>query len=97
GSNETGQLIGQGTEINANQTPANQTQNADDASTQNEYSAFISALQNDGLFGDDNTKISVVDQRIVIDGHTLDLETSAKYIPLLNGATNIEIDFSDEE
>ncbi len=96
GSNESGQLIGQNSEIQV--APVSTTQvNADDLSTQNEYTAFISALENAGLFGEDNTKISVVGERIVIDGHTLDQEVSARYIPLLNGATNIEIDFSKEE
>lgn len=95
-SNESGQLIGQNSEIQV--APVSTTQvNADDLSTQNEYTAFISALENAGLFGEDNTKISVVGERIVIDGHTLDQEVSARYIPLLNGATNIEIDFSKEE
>jgi K(+)-stimulated pyrophosphate-energized sodium pump len=59
----------------------------------NEYSAFIAALEADGLFTGATTKISVVGDRIVIDGKTLDQSVSARYIPLLDGATNIEMEF----
>jgi K(+)-stimulated pyrophosphate-energized sodium pump len=58
-----------------------------------EYSAFLGALQTDGLFTTATTKISIVNDRIVIDGKTLDSTVSVKYIPLLNGATNIEMEF----
>jgi K(+)-stimulated pyrophosphate-energized sodium pump len=59
----------------------------------NEYSSFIAALEADGLFTDATTKISIVGDRIVIDGKTLDQAVSARYIPLLDGATNIEMEF----
>ncbi len=39
-------------------------------------------------------KISVVNDRIVIDDKTLDQAVSAKYIPLLGGVTNIEMEFN---
>jgi len=59
----------------------------------NKYSAFIAALQADGFFSSSSKKISVVNDRIVIDDRTLDPTISAKYIPLLGGETNIEIEF----
>jgi K(+)-stimulated pyrophosphate-energized sodium pump len=58
-----------------------------------QYSAFLAALQTDGLFTDATTKISIVNDRIVIDGKTIDSTVAAKYIPLLDGATNIEMEF----
>ena len=60
---------------------------------QQEYSAFLAALQADGLFSDATMKIAIVNDRIVIDGKTIDSLVSAKYVPLLGGATNIEIEF----
>jgi K(+)-stimulated pyrophosphate-energized sodium pump len=63
------------------------------ASQNQTYSAFISALQEDGFYNELTTKISVVNNRIVIDGKTLDADVSAKYIPLLKGETNMEIEF----
>lgn len=58
-----------------------------------EYSAFLDALQADGLFTDATQKISVVNQVIVIDGKTMDATTAAKYLPHLKGVTNIEMEF----
>ena len=58
-----------------------------------EYSAFLTALEADGLFTDETAKISIVNDKIVIDGKTLDDAVAAKYIPLLNGVTNIEMEF----
>lgn len=69
------------------QTPAvNETANQ-------EYNAFLAALEADGYYNNQTGKISVVGDRIVIDNVTLDSTTSAKYLPSLNGATNIEIEF----
>jgi K(+)-stimulated pyrophosphate-energized sodium pump len=64
------------------------------ANGDNQYSAFIAALQADGLFTSTSKKISVVNDRIVIDDKTLDQAVSAKYIPLLGGVTNIEMEFN---
>jgi len=58
-----------------------------------EYSAFLAALQADGLYTDASRKISVVNDRIIIDGKTMDQAVSAKYVALLGGATNIEMEF----
>ncbi len=58
-----------------------------------EYNAFLNALREDGLFTDATTKISVVNDRIVIDGTTLDAAVAAKYLPTLQGVTNIEMEF----
>ena len=58
-----------------------------------EYSAFLDALQADGLFTDATQKISVVNDVIVIDGKTMDATTAAKYLPHLKGVTNIEMEF----
>ena len=69
-------------------------QAAPSPSTDNQYSAFIAALQADGLFTSTSKKISVVNDRIVIDDKTLDQAVSAKYIPLLGGVTNIEMEFN---
>nr|MDQ3017981.1 hypothetical protein [Bacteroidota bacterium] len=67
---------------------------ADD--TVNDYSAFLSALETDGYFTDETATISVVGNRVVIDSKPLDEDVSNKYIPLLNGMTNIELDFTEE-
>jgi K(+)-stimulated pyrophosphate-energized sodium pump len=69
-------------------------QAAPSPTTNNQYSAFIAALQADGLFTSTSKKISVVNDRIVIDDKTLDQAVSAKYIPLLGGVTNIEMEFN---
>mgnify|MGYP002351698120 CR=1 FL=1 len=58
-----------------------------------EYTAFLDALRADGLFTDATAKISVVNDRIVIDGITLDAAVAAKYLPTLQGVTNIEMQF----
>ena len=74
------------------ETPAPQA--TPQANEDNQYSAFIAALQADGLFNSSSKKISVVNERIVIDDKTLDTLVSAKYIPLLGGVTNIVIEFN---
>jgi len=58
-----------------------------------EYSAFLDALQADGLLTDATQKISMVNDVIVIDGKTMDATTAAKYLPHLKGVTNIEMEF----
>jgi len=58
-----------------------------------EYSSFLNALKADGLFTDATTKISIVNDKIVIDGKTLEDAVAAKYLPLLDGVTNIEMEF----
>jgi K(+)-stimulated pyrophosphate-energized sodium pump len=58
-----------------------------------EYTAFLEALEKDGLYTNQTRKISVVGNRIIIDNTSLDETTSAKYLPLLDGATNIELEF----
>jgi K(+)-stimulated pyrophosphate-energized sodium pump len=74
-------------------TPGTASATTPVAGEDQQYSAFISALQADGLFTDATAKIAVVSDRIVIDGKTLDQTIAAKYIPLLNGVTNIEMEF----
>lgn len=59
------------------------------------YAAFISALQEDGLYDNETQKISVTGNEIIIDGETLDSSSSARYIALLDGETNIELDFTE--
>lgn len=66
---------------------------ADGMGQNQEYSAFLDALQADGLFTDATQKISVVNDVIVIDGKTMDATTAAKYLPHLKGVTNIEMEF----
>ncbi len=58
-----------------------------------EFTAFIAALEEDGLYSETTSKISVVDQRIIIDGTTLDTDVASKYLDLLKGETNIELEF----
>lgn len=88
GTDTTGHDVGSAVQTETTTTPAT------DASSENqEYSAFLAALQADGLFSDATMKIAIVNDRIVIDGKTIDSLVSAKYVPLLGGATNIEIEF----
>ncbi len=88
GTTSDGQNLGSSTQMESTtpKAPAAMGENA-------EYSAFLAALQADGLFTGDSKKISVVNDRIVIDGKTLDQAVSAKYTPLLGGVTNIEMEF----
>jgi K(+)-stimulated pyrophosphate-energized sodium pump len=69
----------------------------DDATTKvqenTQYSSFLALLQQNGLYTESTKKISIVNDRIVIDGKTLGADESAMYMPLLNGATNIEFEF----
>ena len=82
-----------GHDVGATQTETTTTPSTDASSENQEYSAFLAALQADGLFTDATMKISIVSDRIVIDGKTIDSLVSAKYVPLLGGATNIEMEF----
>lgn len=59
-----------------------------------EFTAFISALEEDGLYNETTSKISVVDNRIIIDGTTLDTDVASKYLGFLKGETNIELEFN---
>ncbi len=82
-------MIGQQPAIENQAMPA-----AGEAVAENaQYNAFLSALEKDGLYSSATAKISIVGDRIVIDGKSLDPATSAKYLPLLDGATNFEIEF----
>jgi K(+)-stimulated pyrophosphate-energized sodium pump len=72
----------------AAQTEMRVTVNAD-------YTAFLDALQADGLYSANTRSISVANGGIVIDGVTLTPEQSAKFTPMLNGANNIEINFTN--
>jgi K(+)-stimulated pyrophosphate-energized sodium pump len=82
-----------GHDLGTIQTETTTTPTTDASSENQEYSAFLAALQADGLFTDATMKISIVSDRIVIDGKTIDSLVSAKYVPLLGGATNIEMEF----
>ena len=66
---------------------------ADAAAENAEYAPFLNALAADGLYNDKTQKISLVGDHIVIDNSTLDSATSAKYLPLMKGVTNIELEF----
>ena len=87
-TSNTDHMIGDNTptEMQQQAPAANETANQ-------EYNAFLTALEADGLYTNQTGKISVVGDRIVIDNVTLDSTTSAKYLPSLNGVTNIEIEF----
>lgn len=60
-----------------------------------QYSAFLAALEQEGHFDPDVTKkITVVGQRIIIDGTSLAPDVSARFTPLLEGMSNFEIEFN---
>jgi hypothetical protein len=63
------------------------------ANDNTQYTPFLEALEKDGLYTNQTKKISLVGSHIVIDNSTLDSITSAKYLPLMNGVTNIEMEF----
>jgi K(+)-stimulated pyrophosphate-energized sodium pump len=83
------QLIGDKTKIEST-SGQSATVAANDNS---QYTPFLSALEKDGLYTSSTRKISLVGDHIVIDNSTLDPATSAKYLPLMNGVTNIEMEF----
>ncbi len=73
--------------------PASQTEMR--VTVDGDYTAFIAALETDGLYSANTRSISVANGQIVIDGMALSPEQSAKFTPMLNGATNIELDFTN--
>jgi K(+)-stimulated pyrophosphate-energized sodium pump len=81
------QMIGDKTEIEST-API-----ADAAVEHTEYAPFLNALAADGLYNDNTQKITLVGNHIVIDNVTMDTTMSAKYLPLMNGVTNIEMEF----
>jgi K(+)-stimulated pyrophosphate-energized sodium pump len=83
----TDHMIGENTQIETT------TPNADAAVERAEYAPFLNALAADGLYTDKTQKITLVGNHIVIDNTTLDTIISAKYLPLMNGVTNIELEF----
>lgn len=83
------QMMGSNTPTES--TTTSSTGGTDDTYTK--YTPFLNALEHDGLYSNQTKKISVVGNHIVVDNTTLDTITSAKYIPLLNGETNIELEF----
>lgn len=95
-SHQMGELIGSPA---PSETPAEMATTAAAVSTSNTggdvYTAFLSALENDGLFDSDVTeKISVKDGVITIDGESLTGETAAKYLRLVPGQNAFEIEFN---
>jgi len=86
-TNGADHMMGENTKIEA---PA---QSSDAAANNTEYTPFLNALAKDGLYTDNTSKIQLVGNHIVIDNVSLDTITSAKYLPLMNGVTNIEMEF----
>ncbi len=84
-----GHSLGDNTQIENTVTPKD-TANADNS----QYVPFLNALEKDGFYSNKTNKISLVGEHIVIDGVTLDSATTAKYLPLMNGVTNIEMEFN---
>lgn len=62
--------------------------------TYTKYTPFLNALERDGFYSNNTRKISIVGTHIVIDNSTMDSLTAVKYLPLLNGETNIELEFN---
>ena len=58
------------------------------------YDAFISALEKDGLFNDESTSIIVRNGQIIVDGNAIDDDRLGKYLPLLNGEKDLELNFN---
>ncbi|MFZ1678488.1 MAG: sodium/proton-translocating pyrophosphatase, partial [Saprospiraceae bacterium] len=58
------------------------------------YAAFIAALETDGLFNEESTSIVVKNGQIQVDGHGIDQSLTGKYIPLLNGETDVDLHFN---
>jgi len=81
-------MIGDKTQIESTTT-----QSADAAGDNAKYTPFLDALAKDGLYTNETKKISLVGDHIVIDNTTLDSATAAKYLSLMNGVTNIEMEF----
>jgi K(+)-stimulated pyrophosphate-energized sodium pump len=90
---DTNHLMGTNTPTESSVPPSTDAGAPAGSNDNSEYSTFLSALEKDGLYSGQTGKISIVGDRIVIDAVTLDQATSAKYLPLLNGVTNIEMEF----
>ncbi|MGB4849493.1 MAG: sodium-translocating pyrophosphatase [Saprospiraceae bacterium] len=60
------------------------------------YAAFIAALETDGLFNEESTSIVVKNGQIQVDGHGIDQSLTGKYIPLLNGETDVDLHFNSK-
>ncbi len=61
------------------------------------YTAFISALEQDGYFTEETKSIIVKNGSIKIDDTSLDLSEVGKYLPLLNGQTELELKFNGKK
>jgi K(+)-stimulated pyrophosphate-energized sodium pump len=55
------------------------------------YKAFITALENDGYVDKETKTIVVKNGHIKIDDTSVDLSEEGKYLPLLNGQTDLEL------
>jgi K(+)-stimulated pyrophosphate-energized sodium pump len=55
------------------------------------YKAFITALENDGYVDEETRTIVVKNGHIKIDDTSIDLSLESKYLPLLNGQTDLEL------
>ena len=55
------------------------------------YKAFISALEKDGYIDEETTSIVVKNGHIKIDDTSIDLSQEGRYLPLLNGQTDLEL------
>ena len=92
GEGQMGQNINQeknmfAKDVNTSATPETKT------ITNSPYTAFIAALETDGLFDEKSTSIVVHHGQVAIDGRILDQEVAEKYLPLLNGETDLELHF----
>ena len=92
GEGQMGQNINQeknmfAKDVNTSATPETKT------ITNSPYTAFIAALETDGLFDEKSTSIVVHHGQVAIDGKILDQEVAEKYLPLLNGETDLELHF----
>jgi len=61
------------------------------------YNAFISALEGDGYFNEESASIVVWNGQIKVDGNAIDQALVSKYLPLLNGETDIELEFNSQK
>lgn len=61
------------------------------------YTDFIAALDADGYFDEGTNIIKVKNGHIKIDDTTLEDQDAAKYLPLLHGTTEIELQFNSKK
>ncbi len=61
------------------------------------YNDFIFALQADGIFNGESASIVVSNGQIKVDGNAIDQAPANKYLPLLNGETNVELEFNSQK